>query len=709
MAMRNIQFYIISCVIVCLFLVACSDQYKEDGNYSPSVTLHYLRPSKSNLSTSADENYLNIQIESVSTTWEFTNTQSWFSISPNRGDISTSVSMHVKENFSADTSRVAMFYLQSATPEWQYKKTMSISQEAAIPSVSVSRNNVDFGGSSASQTVKITSNCTWEAKTSEDWISLKVDKDNNELTIAVTSNPKSNYRTGNIIVSYKSGNRNITVKQAPSQITTSDATLSLSNVASKVTIELNAESDWTAQVSDSWVSLNPNKGSAGKKSVEISVLPNETVNERTAYVSFLTAGNQKAQIEIVQEGLYLQTDITSLNFRSKGETKIVNVYSNTDWKITSFPEWMTVSVSKGSGGNAELEVTAEGNQSLTPRDGTIVIQKTGLDLKTFISVEQDAMTLNVDAQKLSFSHKAEETNIDLTADFPWYSSVSDTWITTNPTQGTGDATIKISVTENNSYNERVGTILYSMSEATQSVQVEQDAKFFTIDAKPFNFTSKGGVVTISFATNEKWTARITDAASWAKLSAYSGEGSADLILTVADNPSVNKRSTQLIIETPIGQALCVPITQDARYFTVDTQTLTFFAKGGSADVTIDTDGTIDVSDSADWLHVNIDASVVKVTADPNDSQNNRQCTLVISLSDLTDGEMSVSIPVYQVGEGGTFSWEDYGDETNWDVNSYSGLTISIVDYQVDKNWNQEQRSSFTVSKTEYDDDLNWNN
>lgn len=706
--MRNIQFYIISCVIVCLFLVACSDQYKEDGNYSPSVTLHYLRPSKSNLSTSADENYLNIQIESVSTTWEFTNTQSWFSISPNRGDISTSVSMHVKENFSADTSRVAMFYLQSVTPDWEYRKTMSISQGAAIPSISVSKNNVDFGGSSASQTVKITSNCTWEAKTSEDWISLKVDKDNNELRIAVTSNPKSNYRTGNIIVFYKSGNRNITVKQAPSQITTSDATLTVSNVASKVTIELDAESDWTAQVSDSWVSVNPNKGFAGKKSVEISVLPNETVNERTAYVSFLTNGNQKAQIMIVQEGLYLRTDIASLDFRSKGETKTFNVYSNTDWEVMSVPDWIKLSASKGSG-DAELEVTAEGNQSLTSRSGTILIQKPWLDLEISISVKQDAMTFNVGAQKLSFSHKAEETNIDLTADFPWYSSVSDTWITTNPTQGTGDATIKVSVTENNSYKERAGTILYSMSEVTKSVQVEQDAKYFIVDAKPFNFSSKGGVVTISFATNETWTAKFNDAPNWVKLSSNSGEGSAELVITVSDNPSVNNRSTQLMIETPIGQALCVPITQAARYLTVDTQTLTFYAKGGSADIVVDTDGTFEATSSSNWLHVNRQENTITVTADNNEGDVNRQSSISISLSDLVEGEMVLSIPVLQIGKGGTFTWEDYDKDDNWNITSQTGLTISIIGYQADDNWNHNQESSFNVQITDYDSDSNWNN
>ena len=706
--MKVVNYYIVSLLILCFCLVACKDQYQDNEGYSPSISMHYLRSSESKFNVSSKGSNLRFSVESVSAPWEFTNTQSWFSLSPRTASSSADVSLSVQENPSADSSRVAIFYLQSTSSDWQYKKTMSISQEAAIPSVSVSRSNVDFGGSSASQTIKITSNCAWEANTSENWISLKVDEDNNELTIAVTPNPKSNYRTGNIIVFYKSGNRNITVKQAPSQITTSDATLSVSNVASKVTIELDAESDWTAQVSDSWVSVNPNKGSAGKNTVEISVLPNETVRERTAYVSFLTNGNQKAQIQINQDGLYLRTDVTSIDFRSKGETKTLNVYSNTDWEVMSVPDWIKLSASKGSG-DTELKVTTESNQSLSKRSGEIIIQKNGLDLKCVISVQQDVMTLNVGTQKLSFSHKAEETEIDLQADFSWYSTISDSWINTNPIQGTGDATIKVSVEENNSYDERTGTILYTMSEATQSVQVEQDAKYFTVDAKPFNFTSKGGVVTISFATNEKWSARITDAASWAKLSAYSGEGIADLILTVADNPSVNKRSTQLIIETPIGQALCVPITQDARYFTVDTQTLTFFAKGGSADVAIDTDGTIDVSDSADWLHVNIDASVVKVTVDPNDSDNNRQCTLVISLSDLTDGEMSVSIPVYQVGEGGTFSWEDYGDDTNWDVNSQSGLTISIVDYQVDNNWNQEQKSSFTISKTEYEDDLNWNN
>lgn len=706
--MRNNKFNIVSCVIVYLFLMACNDQYKENGNYSPSLSLRYLRPSESKFDASSKGGNLRFSVESVSAPWEFTNTQSWFSLSPRTATSSADVSLSVQENPSADSSRVAIFYLQSTSSDWQYKKTMYISQGVAEPYISFSNTNVDFAGSSSSQTIKVTCNFTWEAKASENWISLKVNRANNELTIEVDSNPTSNYRTGDIRFYYNgSVFRNLKIKQAPSQITTSDATLSVSNVASKVTIELDAESDWTAQVSDSWVSVNPNKGSAGKKSVEISVLPNETVNERTAYVSFLTNGNQKAQIKIVQEGLYLRTDITSLDFRSKGETKTLNVFSNTDWEVMSVPDWIKLSASKGNG-DAELEVSAEGNQSLTSRSGTILIQKNGLDLKTSISVEQDLMTLNVNAPKIAFSHKAEETNIDITADFPWYSSVSDTWITTDPTQGTGDATIKVSVTENNSYNERLGTILYAMSEATLNVRVEQDAKYFIVDAKPFDFTSKGGVVTISFATNETWTAKFNDAPNWVKLSSNSGEGSAELVITVSDNPSVNKRSTQLMIETPLGQALCVPITQDARYLIVNTQTLTFYAKGGSADIVVDTDGTFEAVSSSNWLHVNKQENTITVTADNNEGDVNRQSSISISLSDLIEGEVVLSIPVLQIGKGGTFSWENYLSDIDWNINSQSEFSISIVDYQIDNSWNQELDTYFTIRKLDYSNDMDWN-
>ncbi len=706
--MKVVNYYIVSLLILCFCLVACKDQYQDNEGYSPSISMHYLRSSESKFNASSKGSNLRFSVESVSAPWEFTNTQSWFSLSPRTASSSADVSLSVQENPSADSSRVAIFYLQSTSSDWQYKKTMSISQEAAIPSVSVSRSNVDFGGSSASQTIKITSNCAWGANTPENWISLKVDEDNNELTIAVTPNPKSNYRTGNIIVFYKSGNRNITVKQAPSQITTSDATLSVSNVASKVTIELDAEFDWTAQVSDSWVSVNPNKGSAGKKSVEISVLPNETVNERTAYISFLTNGNQKAQIQIIQEGLYLRTEISSLDFRSKSETKTLNIYSNTDWEVTSIPNWLTVSNNKGSG-DTELEVTAESNQSLSKRSGTIVIQKIGLELSSIISVVQDEMSLNLDTQKLSFSHKAEETDIDIQADFSWYSTISDSWINTNPTQGTGDATIKVSVEENNSYDERMGTILYTMSEATQSVQVEQDAKFFTIDAKPFNFTSKGGVVTLSFETNETWTAKFNNTPNWVNLSSNKGEGSAELVITVVDNPSVNKRSTQLIIETPLGQALCVPITQAARYLTVDTQSLTFFSKSSSVDITIDTDGAFEVTTSENWLQVKDNGNIITITVDENESDEDRQATITISLSDLVDGNLSVTIPVIQIGKVGGFTWESYGDDVDWDASSQSNSIITIIGFGVDKDWGKEGTPSFTVSKTGYSDDLNWNN
>lgn len=631
-------------------MTGCSDSNVPDS-YHASLSGHSLNISKNQLSFNSNGGVENVTVHANNVAWCFAGVPGWLTVNPSSGSSTTSVAFTATENLSADTARTAMFYLESADAAWSFRTMVSANQQAATSYITPATTSLTFKGSGGSQTINISSNVLWKATSSASWAKAETATDGKTLTISVEENPSDASRTVIVTLSSASGiTSSVNITQEPAGVSGSTETLVFDKEGGAKSISITADAAWEVKSSDSWISVAPSSGNAGSQMLSITVLENNSTLERTGYVYVNIGGSSKLQIPVVQKGLFIEAKPSSLTFSADADSKQLEINSNTDWSITSMPEWLTANSLSGKN-NQTITLTAQNNTSASSRNGKVKIEKKGLSLSAVVDVLQEGLSLSVDYSSLQFGADASTQNITINTIGGWLASSSEGWITLSQTSGTGRSTISVTVEENNAEASRNGSVRIVAGELSQTITITQQGKYFNITETDKTFTSKGETLQISFSTNDSWTASLSDNASWLTLSSTSGSGDAMINLTASDNASMKSRECVLTITPSIGQGAKIKVKQDGRYLTVNTQSLKFDKSGGTSDaVTISTDGTIAISENISWITIEqmSDYQFV-VKADPNDDSG-RNGVIVISMTGLSNNEMySINISIEQEG------------------------------------------------------------
>ena len=709
--MNRIKSHIVL-ILLSLLYVSCADTFFDDGEFKPSLSPHFLRPSKTTFSTSSYKEYSEeFYVTSSHTSWTFTSLPEWLSLTPESSDTTSSVLMFAQENKSADANRTALFYLESTHPDWKYSRGLSFSQGKATYSLSADKSDITFSGAASSGIIMVTANCTWSVSNSESWITTECDIEQGILKISVSSNESSKYRTGTIYIKYGSYYNSysfpITVKQSPAGIISSISRLEFENIASSYTIKIESEAAWKAIASDSWINISPNKGNSGTTEVYVEVTPNTSVSQRIGYISFYIGDKIKLQIEIIQVGLYIYS-VPDLGFSASVEKKELQIESNTDWEILTAPNWLSFSKTKGTGDDV-VEVSATENPNTTCRNGEIILGQPGLDIDFVISVTQYKKYLYTNENVIEFSDKACIDSFKVYSNSSWTSQCSDSWFKTTPQNGFGDNSIIVSVLENKTDTERVGTLEYYFADNSANVNIHQLAKYLTIDDKVFEFSSIGGSNIIDISSNDKWTAEIEHNVSWMSLSSTSGTGDSQITIKAEDNPTINVRSTALVIKSEHAQCFRILVSQQAKTLSVSTNNILFFSKGGFSDIIrINTEGKYNITCDATWLSINKEeGNAFKVYASRNNESEFRYASIIVTLTDLVDCSLSLEIPVTQAGNGASFIIDGFKDDNNWNIYNDGDYNLSVTGYSSDKDWNK-QAGTLVITTSGYSTEYDWN-
>ena len=109
--------------------------------------------------------------------------------------------------------------------------------------------------------------------------------------------------------------------------------------------------------------------------------PSLVVNSVSVIGNYVYAGTNKGiWIRPLSEFLTLSVSPVSLNIAALENSKATfNITSNTDWSISSFEDWLTLSQASGSG-NAAIDLTASANHSKEPRKATVTVS--GFEVKS---------------------------------------------------------------------------------------------------------------------------------------------------------------------------------------------------------------------------------------------------------------------------------------------------------------------------------------
>lgn len=160
------------------------------------------------------------------------------------------------------------------------------------------------------------------------------------------------------------------------------------------------------------------------------------------------------------------------------------------------------------------------------------------------SCKDEDPTLSINIQELSFQGEASTQTVELSSNTSWTATNSNDWITVSPMSGTGNQTIKVSVTKDEGL-DRSGTVTFSIGGLIQTLTVKQ-ACFPTYEVDPvaLTFNPEGGTQAVNVSSNQDWT--IEGGADWIKVDPASGSASASgnaLSVTAAPNDGIDREAS----------------------------------------------------------------------------------------------------------------------------------------------------------------------
>jgi hypothetical protein len=174
--------------------------------------------------------------------------------------------------------------------------------------------------------------------------------------------------------------------------------------------------------------------------------------------------------------------------------QVIEFTSLQNWTMSTNDSWIQLTLTSGNAGyyNAGGATFNHQLNNGQERYGYILIDN-GNDIDTVV-VKQEASPLVINPDNLQYNATGETQTVSVSyfSWGTWNTNSPDTWITVNPSSGTGTGTFNITVSDNPGASVRNGIIVISGGVFTDTIFVEQDGNI----TASINNINTGETVTI---------------------------------------------------------------------------------------------------------------------------------------------------------------------------------------------------------------------
>ncbi len=430
------------------------------------------------------------------TTWTLINSGNWFTASSTTGTGNTTITLTAQANpnpsIRIDTVTVSAAGLA--------KQVVIVTQDAAGTILVVSATTLAIAApANSTQTFDITSNLNWSLASSAPWLTTSVPNGTNNATITLTAqaNPSTTPRTATITISGTGvGNQTILVTQAGALPTLAVSATALSIAApanSTKTFDVTSNTAWTLTSNQSWLVVNTTAGT-NNATITLTAQENVLVATRTATVVLSALGVADQTITVTQDAaaptLSISATVVTIAAPANS-TGTFDVFSNTNWNVSSSVTWLTLTKTPGS--TTQITITAQANPTTAPRTTTVTVNVKNLPSQTVtVTQEGAAVVMTVSAATLKMAAPANSTQkFDITSNTAWTVASNQSWLAINTATGTGNSNIILTAQANTTNATRTATITVKGTGATDKViVVTQDFMVGTeniaLDQLPFS-------------------------------------------------------------------------------------------------------------------------------------------------------------------------------------------------------------------------------
>jgi hypothetical protein len=282
----------------------------------------------------------------------------------------------------------------------------------------------------------------------------------------------------------------------------------------------------------------------------------------------------------------LAVDVTEWVVSAIGGTQIVNVYNvsgnfSISYLVLPDRNWIHVSPSSGNTPGS-FTITVDENTTADDRNGTVTVTATDGGSQVTIDITQSSYevsseaTLSVDRTTLNIDEAGSTETVNVfnstsDDDIDFIVTTNDNWITIDPTSGTTDTTINITI-EQNTGAARTGTVTITATSTgvlnpTVTITVIQEAgASLAVDVTSRNVLAAGETFIVNVrnpTTSESLYYELTNPDPWITASPLAGTTPGQFSITVNANGTGLPRNGVLTVTAPSnGATATVTINQD---------------------------------------------------------------------------------------------------------------------------------------------------
>ncbi len=328
--------------------------------------------------------------------------------------------------------------------------------------------------------------CAWAASSEAAWIIItdgQSGQGDGSLSFEVAANPSSAARTASIIVNDQ--RVALTQAAAPCRFTLDHSTDAFGSPGGSggVVVTTASGCEWTASSVVSWISITAGATGAGSGTVAFTVASS-------------SGGARRGEIEIAGRTFTVEQAAAvpprppppscsysvsprQLSVPAAGgsvSTK-VDTQATCVWTAVSNVSWFTVKPG-GRTGDGTVELTATVNAGTSTRTGTATVAGVTVSVEQAGSPPPCKFRISPTEAGISRQDQSLSVSVDTLGGCAWQATSHNNWIdVTGASSGTGPGTVRLSVDDNNSQNDRKGSVTiagetFSITQAGRRSDVE---------------------------------------------------------------------------------------------------------------------------------------------------------------------------------------------------------------------------------------------
>lgn len=554
----------------------------------------------------------------------------------------------------------------------------------AQPTITLSTTASDFTTDGGSNTISFTASTAWTAEVinsrADAWCSVSPTSGkagDAEITVTTQPNDTPDDRSASIIIKAGTTQKTINVSQKQKDaLTVTSSKFEVPAEGGEVKIELKANIDFDYTIDEkakAWIT-STNSRALKTSNLVFKVAANEETDKREGTIT-ISSGSFKETITVYQAGARPSITLTKNEFvvPSVGETIAVEVKSNVNVEVELPAEatWISENKSRTMSTNTYYFIIDE-SQEYDQREALIKFtnKDNGLsETVRVVQVQKDVIVVAKDSYTVD--NNGDEITIEVGHNVDFDIEIGADWITRKHSTSRGFVTENLTfvIAKNVNNDSREGTIKFtskdnSITQTVKVYQAQEDA--LVVSKKDIVMDDEGGTFEIEIQANVKFKVTNPNVDWIHEANESRALTSHTLVYKVDANTGYNSREAQIVISDE-SNALTEVITitqvqKDAIVLAKKEYEVT--AKGGSLEVSFDSNIEVNVTSNCNWIEINkinsraLSSSTILLNVSENTTANKRTGIVTISSK---DGTLLETLTIVQKGQN-SGSIEDFEEE-----------------------------------------------